>query len=648
MSRKKVTPLILIGGIIICLFVIMSSYAYWQLTKKQTNPNDMVSACLNFEMKNASDENNGISLENAWPISDEEGRELEGYTFIVENKCDKPVDYAISLESLENNTNTNYLNYKYIKVAVDDETEKRYDSLMPIDNVVLENDTETIRDTKEVTTATVAGKTQNTHTIRLWISSDAPVDEQNKSFLSRVRITGGQGIENNNMQPTADACFEIDENTGEITKYYSEKEECGKDVVIPARVNGNQVKTIDTDAFRAETTRITYYNGNFDEVTSFDKSEANVALIINNYIKGNDEYNIADLDYAITYTDDEGVNNTLESYSSTMEGVELYYYGKDTLPQIADKQLVVYHNFDENLQGPIIGSEYYESGLFINVEKLDLTNATYLDYIEEGAFSNVPTSITNLDDYDNYETSLTSLKLSDNRQISLGHNAFARINVENLEIYAPGFKFPKVSVEEIDEAIIPFGGAIIENLTLKESASSNKFVYDLKVDNYNELLTKENWYDYIIYSAMEGIIATNVIIDEGITLYDGKLFVYSTIGTLTLPNSINLVDSEMSNLITSIGTLRLPTNLVVVPEEAFQGCQIKAVVIPNTVTTIENHAFSSTKLTYLTIPSSVTYIGDRAFNTTSLSEIVIKRSDNTGITFGTDWKYSSTRVIYSP
>ena len=85
----------------------------------------MVAACLNFEMQNADSENPAINLQSAWPLSDDEGRNLEGYTFTVENKCSEAVNYAIALESLEI-ANVNYLSYKYIKVAVDDEIERRY------------------------------------------------------------------------------------------------------------------------------------------------------------------------------------------------------------------------------------------------------------------------------------------------------------------------------------------------------------------------------------------------------------------------------------------------------------------------------------------------------------------------------------------
>ena len=51
MNKKKLTPLVITGGgILVSLFVIIASYAYWQITRKQADTNDLVTACLNFEM----------------------------------------------------------------------------------------------------------------------------------------------------------------------------------------------------------------------------------------------------------------------------------------------------------------------------------------------------------------------------------------------------------------------------------------------------------------------------------------------------------------------------------------------------------------------------------------------------------------------
>ena len=227
-KKKTATITIMIVGLV-AVMIGVASYAYWQITKKQASPNDMVSACLNFEMVGTSD---AITLPSAWPTSDAEGQKHAGYTFTVENKCEEAVNYTISLESLES-ANTNYLNYDNIRLSLDGKDVITYGDLTTIDNVVLAEDTETIRETKEITTATVEGKDTNTHNIKLWLADNAPIEEQNKSFRSRIRITGGQGIENNTPIVLA---------TGDISK----TEECSQSSSDPepvcAPVTGNNVK----------------------------------------------------------------------------------------------------------------------------------------------------------------------------------------------------------------------------------------------------------------------------------------------------------------------------------------------------------------------------------------------------------------------
>ncbi len=46
------------------------TYAYWRLTKEQTNENVVNTACLDFEITNEQDD---INLTKAYPISDYEG-----------------------------------------------------------------------------------------------------------------------------------------------------------------------------------------------------------------------------------------------------------------------------------------------------------------------------------------------------------------------------------------------------------------------------------------------------------------------------------------------------------------------------------------------------------------------------------------------
>ena len=116
-SRKK--QYITVASIcLVLLIVIGGTYAYWTTTKVQDDKNEINTTCLSLIYENKDLEGNitnGITLEKAFPISDDDGRALEGYTFTIKNDCDSYVDYSINLESLsevqqEKRINIDYLN----------------------------------------------------------------------------------------------------------------------------------------------------------------------------------------------------------------------------------------------------------------------------------------------------------------------------------------------------------------------------------------------------------------------------------------------------------------------------------------------------------------------------------------------------------
>ncbi len=74
MKNKKV--LIGIGLLMVICITIGVSYAYWRLTLSQTGTNKIMSGCLELTLTN---EENAINLEDAYPLTDEEGRQTTPY-----------------------------------------------------------------------------------------------------------------------------------------------------------------------------------------------------------------------------------------------------------------------------------------------------------------------------------------------------------------------------------------------------------------------------------------------------------------------------------------------------------------------------------------------------------------------------------------
>ena len=192
-KKKKALPIV----VVICITVMViaiGSYALWQMTKKQSGRNVVGTTCLSIDIE---DESGDISLLNGWPISDSDGANTNPYTFTVTNNCDQAVNYIVALESLPatNNESSNYLDYDYIRVKLDNDSPLTYGSLEGITN---DNG---VRDTKEITHHTLGANESVTHNLRLWVYENTPLKNDDgsynteKYFYGKIRVVAGQNIE---------------------------------------------------------------------------------------------------------------------------------------------------------------------------------------------------------------------------------------------------------------------------------------------------------------------------------------------------------------------------------------------------------------------------------------------------------------------
>ena len=237
MKRNYKTLIIVTIGILLCIGVSAGSYALWINSQKQQSQNKIIGACLNVILKDADAAKKGMTFDNAWPVSDFEGMQLEGYKFTVTNSCDEPIDYRIDLNSLEIDQ-ANYMSNSSVAVLLDYGVKTIYEELTS------EKTTKPgIREKKILGYDTVMGTSTNTHTIRMWIDESVKKEEQNKSFLSKIEVNAGQGYK---KYYTEESCFTITE-AGVIKAY---DVNCGgTDVVIPYEINGITVKEINSLAF---------------------------------------------------------------------------------------------------------------------------------------------------------------------------------------------------------------------------------------------------------------------------------------------------------------------------------------------------------------------------------------------------------------
>lgn len=175
---------ILFVGVSVVLLVLLGigvSYSMWNMSVSQDTNNVIAttSECFDIELTN---QNNNINLENAYPISNEKGKTLTPFTFIVKNTCDMFLSYTVSLESLKGST----LSSKFINVMVNNEAVERlsnYDSTDTINSGSVES--------RILAKGSLSKDDSDDYSLRLWIDYDTTVEDLNnetKVLKSKVII----------------------------------------------------------------------------------------------------------------------------------------------------------------------------------------------------------------------------------------------------------------------------------------------------------------------------------------------------------------------------------------------------------------------------------------------------------------------------
>ncbi len=184
---------IFIVGIVALGIVFLSgiTFSYLSTGGKQSLANTFNSGCLSITIENESP---ALDLTGVYPVSDVEGLSGESYDFTIKNNCDEDTSYNISLESLDQKSNT--LEADYIKVALSSDT---------MDNLISKlSETTSIEKTVDGAYAShllysgVIGKNESKeYHLKEWIDYDTTKEQgANKVYKSIINVTAGTNVEN--------------------------------------------------------------------------------------------------------------------------------------------------------------------------------------------------------------------------------------------------------------------------------------------------------------------------------------------------------------------------------------------------------------------------------------------------------------------
>ena len=178
---KSKSRILLISTIIIFILTIFigTSYSFWQTINTQDSVNTATTKCFNVEI---TSQKNSISLENAYPITNEKGKKLTPFSFTITNTCDIFASYTVSLESLKGTT----LSSKFLNAMINNEEIKKlsdYEVTDTVNNGSIESHI--------LAKGSLGSGDSEDYTLRVWIDYDTTMenlDNETKTFKSKIVV----------------------------------------------------------------------------------------------------------------------------------------------------------------------------------------------------------------------------------------------------------------------------------------------------------------------------------------------------------------------------------------------------------------------------------------------------------------------------
>lgn len=175
-NNNKVLAGILLAFIIVIIALASSSFVFKQ---KGNTENKITLGKLELTLT----EGNAIALNDTYPMTDDDGKKLTGFTFSLKNTGSTASTYSIYLDDVSVDSGDTRLNDKYIKYSF------TKDSVVGDANslLTLGNNGERVLDT-----GTIAKDTTINYNLKLWVSSDIDADIGGQVWKGKLRIEGEQ------------------------------------------------------------------------------------------------------------------------------------------------------------------------------------------------------------------------------------------------------------------------------------------------------------------------------------------------------------------------------------------------------------------------------------------------------------------------
>ena len=186
-EKEKKKRTILYGLLVTVLVLIGVTYAYYRITRTQTNSNVIgTRTCLDTTL---TEETSEIVLSDAFPISDEDGLKQSPFTFTLTNNCDSYVKVTIALVSeYRTSTNAAYLKDNYVKSNL--LTKGTNDGNSVILSTLSLEEVDTNTEGYILKTTGLKNKEAKSFDLRLWLDSETTNEQGlNKTWKGKIVVS---------------------------------------------------------------------------------------------------------------------------------------------------------------------------------------------------------------------------------------------------------------------------------------------------------------------------------------------------------------------------------------------------------------------------------------------------------------------------
>lgn len=187
-KKMNMNPNKIIVAVLICALVMLSglSYAWYQVTLMGERELTLTSGSLSLTFSDVQSE--VIQLENAEPMSDEDGLETIAYHFSLTNNGTVDSDFTLYLDDVDL-TSGDRIDDQYLKYSLVRDNQDATVEVLSSNEKFLANNGVMSR---KIGTGTISAGEVSQYTLRVWIADLADNRVMNQSFKAKLRVEAMQ------------------------------------------------------------------------------------------------------------------------------------------------------------------------------------------------------------------------------------------------------------------------------------------------------------------------------------------------------------------------------------------------------------------------------------------------------------------------